>query len=112
VTLAGLLGWQGVQQYVLGTSGTINVIDPRIDAIATTTLPLAWGWALAAATAVVYAATRVQEQVRRKRAGLPAKPLVVVGVRTVLVAALAFLVVAVLNGSLNGFWVLGKAIYL
>src|SRR5512146_299200 len=112
VTLAGLLGWQGVQQWVLGTTGTINVFDPHIGAIATTTLPAAWGWALAGGGSVVYAVTRIQEQLRRRRAGLPAKPLAVVSARTVLVAALALLVVAVLNGDLDGFWVLGKAVFL
>lgn len=112
VTLAGLLGWQGVQQWVLGTSGTINVLDPHISAIATSTLPPAWGWALAAVASVVYATTRIQEQLRRRRAGLPAKPLLAVGLRIALVTGLALLVVAVLNGNLNGFWVFGRAIYL
>jgi D-xylose transport system permease protein len=112
VTLAGLLGWQGVQQWVLGTSGTINVLDPNISAIATSTLPAAWGWALAAAASIVYAASRIWEQLRRRQAGLPAKPLVVVAARTVLVAGLALLVVAVLNGNLDGFWVFGRAIFI
>lgn len=112
VTLAGLLGWQGVQQWVLGSTGTINVFEPHISAVATTTLPADWGWALAIAASAVYAVTRIQEQVRRRRAGLPAKPLVVVGVRTALVAALALLVVAILNGDLNGFWVLGSSVFL
>ncbi len=112
VTLAGLLGWQGVQQWVLGSSGTINVTDPHVSAVATTTLPAAWGWALAVGTSVIYGVTRIQEQLRRRRAGLPTKPLVVVGARTALVTALALLVVAVLNGDLNGFWVLGRAIFI
>jgi len=112
VTLAGLLGWQGVQQWVLGTTGTINVNEPHIGAIATTTLPAAWGWALAAGGSAAYAAVRIQDQVRRRRAGLPAKPLVVVALRTALVAAISLLVVAVLNGDLNGVWVFGRAIYI
>jgi D-xylose transport system permease protein len=112
VTLAGLLGWQGVQQWVLGTTGTINVNEPHIEAIATTTLPAAWGWILAAGGSAIYAVTRIQEQVRRRRAGLPAKPLVVVAVRTGFVAAVSLLVVAILNGDLNDFWVFGKAVYL
>lgn len=111
VTLAGLLGWQGVQQYVLGTTGTINVFEPHIAAIATTTLPSVWGWALAIVGASLYAAAQVQEQVRRRRAGLPAQPLVVVGVRTGLIAAVALLAVAILDGDLNDVWVFGKAIY-
>ncbi|MGZ4393200.1 MAG: sugar ABC transporter permease, partial [Gaiellaceae bacterium] len=112
VTLAGLLGWQGVQQWVLGTTGTINVSEPHIAAIATTTLPAAWGWILAIGGSGAYAVTRVQEQVRRRRVGLPAKPLVIVALRTGFVAAVSLLVVAILNGNLNDFWVFGKAIYL
>ncbi len=112
VTLAGLLGWQGVQQWVLGTTGTINVNEPHIAAIATTTLPAAWGWALAIGGSAAYAVTRIQEQVRRKRAGLPAKPLAVVALRTALVAALSLLIVAILNGDLNSVWVFGKSVYL
>jgi D-xylose transport system permease protein len=111
VTLAGLLGWQGVQQYVLGTTGTINVLDPNIEAIATSTLPAVWGWVLAIGVASVYALTRAQEQVRRRRVGLPAQPLVVVGVRAALVAAVALLAVAILNGSLSDVWVFGKSVY-
>jgi D-xylose transport system permease protein len=112
VTLAGLLGWQGVQQWVLGTTGTINVNEPHIAAIATTTLPAAWGWILAIGGSAAYAMTRIQEQVRRRRAGLPAKPLVVVALRTGFVAAISLLVVAILNGNLNRFWVFGRSIYL
>ena len=111
VTLAGLLGWQGVQQYVLGTTGTINVFDPHIGAIATTTLPSVWGWILAVVAASAYALTRLQEQVRRRRAELPAQPLVVVGARTALVAVVALLAVAILNGSLNHIWVFCKSVF-
>lgn len=112
VTLAGLLGWQGVQQWVLGTTGTINVNEPHIAAIATTTLPAAWGWALAIAGSAVYAFVRFREQVRRRRAGLAAKPFVAVVARTALVAGVSLLVVAILNGDLNGVWVFGKAVYI
>ncbi len=111
VTLAGLLGWQGVQQFVLGTTGTINVFDENIGAIATTTLPKAWGWALAIVATAAYALTRILEQARRRRAGLSAKPLIIVGLRTAIVGAVALLAVAVLNGNLNGFWVFGKSVY-
>jgi D-xylose transport system permease protein len=111
VTLAGLLGWQGVQQYVLGTTGTINVLDPRIAEIATSSLPTVWGWILAIAASAIYALTQITEQVRRRRAGLQSQPLVVVVVRAALVTAVALLAVAVLNGNLNAFWVFGKSVY-
>ena len=107
VTLAGLLGWQGVQQRVLGTEGTINVFDENISAITTSYLPHVWGWILAIAASALYAVTRWTEAARRRRAGLPAEPILVVVVRTVLLAALALLVVALLNGEFSGVWKFG-----
>ena len=112
VTLAGLLSWQGVQQWVLGQNGTINVLDKRIDAIANTPLPKWLGWLLAAGFLVVYAATRIEHQVRRRREGLPAKPIVVVTIQTVFVGAVALMAVAILNGNMSHVWVFGKAVYL
>jgi D-xylose transport system permease protein len=107
VTLAGLLGWQGVQQRVLGTTGTINVFESHIADITTSFLPHVWGWILAIGASGLYAATHVQEQVRRRRAGLPAMPILVVLFRTFVIAAIALLAVAILNGSLKNVWVFG-----
>src|SRR5262245_10316461 len=45
VTLAGLLAWQGLQQHVLGSEGTINVFESHINAVAFSYLPHFWGWA-------------------------------------------------------------------
>jgi D-xylose transport system permease protein len=97
VTLAGLLGWLGVQLHVLGDAGTLNVFEPNISAIATTFLPDVWGWALAIIAAIGYAATRLTEQARRRRAGLPAKPVAIVIVYTIFLAAILLGSVAVLN---------------
>ncbi|WP_157575030.1 sugar ABC transporter permease [Jiangella muralis] len=49
VTLAGLLTWQGALLLVLGDTGTVNIDDPQLVAIAGTFLAPAAGWALAAA---------------------------------------------------------------
>jgi D-xylose transport system permease protein len=111
VTLAGLLGWQGVEQWALGQSGTINIFDNRIDAIATTALPIYLGWVVAVVAIGVYAVYRIEHQVRRRRAGLPAKPIAVVGIQTVFLAVMTLLLVAILNGELNNFWVFGRAVY-
>jgi D-xylose transport system permease protein len=111
VTLSGLLGWQGLQQYVLGSTGTINVFDPEIGAIASSTLPPAWGWALAIGGSAAYVLTHVQEQVRWRRAGMPTQPLAVVVVKSALVTAIALLSVAILNGDLNSVWVFGSSVY-
>jgi D-xylose transport system permease protein len=61
VTLAGLLTWQGALQLVLGDTGTVNVTDPQLVAIAGTFLPHELGWAFAAGiTALALAGTIVR----------------------------------------------------
>jgi D-xylose transport system permease protein len=107
VTLAGLLGWQGVQQHVLGSTGTINVFESHISAISTSYLPHVWGWILAIAAAGLYAITRFLEAGLRRRAGLPAAPIAVVVVRTAVVAAIALVATAILNGQFKNRWVFG-----
>lgn len=107
VTLAGLLMWQGVQQRVLGTEGTINVFEENIGKITTSFVPHVWAWVLAVASVGLYVVTRGLEQIRRRRAGLPSQPIAVVVLRAVVLAAIAFLTVAVLNGNLKNRWEFG-----
>lgn len=97
VTLAGLLGWQGLQLHVLGSTGTVNVFEPHISAIATTFLPDSLGWALALGCAGAYAATHVTRERRRRAAGLPSTQIAAVALRSLLTAALLLGTVAVLN---------------
>lgn len=108
VTLAGLLGWQGVQQWVLGSSGTINVFESHISAIANSFLPHYWGWILAIAASGLYALSRLAEAARRRRAGLPAAPVVVVVARTAVVGVAALLFTAILNGEFKNIWIFGE----
>jgi D-xylose transport system permease protein len=107
VTLAGLLMWQGVQQRVLGTEGTINVFEENIGKITTSFVPHVWAWVLAIGSVALYVVTRAMEQVRRRRAGLSAQPIAVVVLRAFVLAVIAFLTVAVLNGNLKNRWVFG-----
>src|SRR5712691_4398103 len=107
VTLAGLLGWQGVQQHVLGSTGTINVFESHISAIANSTLPHVWGWILAIAAGGAYALSRLAEAAQRRRARLPAAPVVVVVFGAAVVAAMALLAVAILNGAFKNHWIFG-----
>jgi D-xylose transport system permease protein len=107
VTLAGLLAWQGLQEHVLGATGTINVFESHIDAVAFSYLPHLWGWMLAVVAVGLYAVTRLLEAARRRRAGLPAKPVIVVVIRVAVVAACALVATAILNGSFKNHWVFG-----
>jgi D-xylose transport system permease protein len=97
VTLAGFLGWQGVQLRVLGTTGTVNVFDQRILDIANSYLPTYWGWMLAVAACGLYAFTQVGRYTHRRRTGLPAEPRAVVALRIVVITGVALGSVQVLN---------------
>ncbi|CAM4076366.1 ABC transporter permease subunit [Nocardiopsis rhodophaea] len=101
VTLAGLLGWQGAQIYLLGADGTINISDGGAIAYLTQTYFVpAVGWGIAAVVVVVYAATTVYGERRRVRAGLPPRTPLEIAFRAlllVLLAVLLFGAVAVLN---------------
>ncbi|TQN31921.1 D-xylose transport system permease protein [Haloactinospora alba] len=98
VTLAGLIGWQGAQLYLLGDEGTINIsYDGLIAGLTQTYFPPAVGWAIACAAIVWYFTATYAGERRRASAGLAAKPTVEVVVRTVLLAVPALAAVAVLN---------------
>ena len=97
VTLAGFLFWQGAQLRVLGSTGTVNVFEPNIGAIAQSYLPDYWGWIIGVGAAGVYALRNWITHARRLRAELPTEPVALLVVRTVTVTAVAVGSVAVLN---------------
>ncbi len=98
VTLAGLLGFQGAQLYVLGDTGTLNLQDPGITGLAGTFFSPIIGWAVAAVIAVVYAAYAFSSRKRATDAGL-SRPLAPVVARVVAVAVALVATVAVLNAD-------------
>jgi D-xylose transport system permease protein len=72
VTLAGLIGWQGLHLYLLGPQGTINISDHGIIAVLTHAyLPAVAGWSLGAVMVGSYLAAVVGAVRRRRAAGLP-----------------------------------------
>jgi D-xylose transport system permease protein len=94
VTLAGLLIWSGVvliltTQY--STAGTIRVQDTTVVEIANGFLSDFWGWMLAAAVVLAYAAAQARTALTRRASGLAAKPTVVIVLQ---VAALAIIMFA------------------
>ena len=69
VTLAGLLGYQGLMQKILPT-GNLNVGDPFVRSIARLLIPDMWGLFLALVVFVLFALTTMRKQVQRKEKGL------------------------------------------
>jgi D-xylose transport system permease protein len=97
VTLAGLIGWQGVQLAVLGETGTINLPDNLITDLTGTFFDPGVGWAIAVAVIVAYAASVLTTRARRVRAGLEAGALAVTVGKIAVVAAAIIAAVAILN---------------
>jgi D-xylose transport system permease protein len=97
VTLAGLLGWQGVLLWVLGDTGTINLNAPFIVDLAGTFFADAVGWILAVALILAYAAIALSGRMGRVRAGLQAPPAGAIVFRIGLVAIPVLATVWIVN---------------
>jgi D-xylose transport system permease protein len=99
VTLAGLLAWQGALLQVLGSTGSINITDPKITGLANTFYSDAVGWTVAALVIALYAGLALAGHRQRVAAGLAGKGLGALGPRVAAVAILAVVTVAVLNSD-------------
>jgi D-xylose transport system permease protein len=98
VTLAGNLGWLGLQLYLLFPQGTINIpYDGFVAKLTHTNLPDAVGWLIAALVVGAYAAAVLVDGLRRQRAGLPARSMTASILRIVGLAVVIGAAVAVLN---------------
>lgn len=98
VTLGGLLGWQGLQIWVLKPQGTINFpYDGLVAKITHTNLTRPTGWLVAAAVVAIYLLMELRERRRRDAVGLPARPMASLAARSVILAACVFGAVAILN---------------
>ncbi|MGZ0146886.1 sugar ABC transporter permease [Kribbella sp. WER1] len=101
ITLAGLLGFLGLQLLVLGKDGTINLpYDSALVGFATRSfLSPAVAYALVAVVVAVYTLTRLQGRKARLAAGLSAAPTSFVAVQAVGLAIVLLVPVAILNGD-------------
>ncbi|WP_316529649.1 sugar ABC transporter permease [Kitasatospora brasiliensis] len=76
VTLAGMLAWSGLQEYVLGGGGTVNNRHDGVIASLDSTFlgdgDIAYAWALAVLAPALYLAARLHTARRRRAAGLTA----------------------------------------
>ncbi|GAB3461569.1 ABC transporter permease [Streptomonospora sediminis] len=98
VTLAGLLGWQGLQLQLLGSDGTINISDDGLIASLTHTFFVpAFGWGIAAVAVAVFVVFTLIGERRRAAAGLMAKPPMEIAVRSLALAVPVFGAVFILN---------------
>jgi D-xylose transport system permease protein len=100
VTLAGFLIWSGVvliltTQY--STAGTIRIQDDTVIGIANDFLSEVWGWILAVAVVVAYAALQLRTALTRRAGGLAGKPTALIVLQTLGLAVVTFSAVWYLN---------------
>jgi D-xylose transport system permease protein len=99
VTLAGLLGWNGVVLLIIGDKGTIVIQDKFVNDIANGYVAHWLAWAVAIGAVATYVSQQVATVYRRRQAGLPNTPWLLIGLRVGLLAAIAAAVVAVANSD-------------
>ncbi len=97
VTLAGLLGFQGLMLKILGIHGALNMRDPAIRGLTTVTLPNWLGWALALALIAFVALVLFRLNHHRRQRGLERMEAAPLLARIALFAALVLAAVATLN---------------
>jgi D-xylose transport system permease protein len=97
VTLSGLLAWEGLLILILGTTGTINLFDPKIDAVAGSFVSPLGGWILAVVALLLYVVGMLRTRQRRDKAGLEAQPITGVLFRAGIAAVLVLATVYILN---------------
>jgi D-xylose transport system permease protein len=99
VTLAGLLAWNGVMLYLLGTETSINFSESGLVATLTSryfdAAVVAYG--LASLATAAYLLVSWHDRRRRGAAGMPYRPVSRIWVRTALLAVVAFTAVHVLR---------------
>jgi D-xylose transport system permease protein len=101
VTLAGFLGWSGLQIKLMGQEGTINTPgNSFVDKLTNYYFSdVAAAYALATVAVVAYLGSMLLDSRRRKDAGLPFRPLSEVLLRAGILAVLAYVVAYELNQS-------------
>jgi|BarGraNGADG00212_2_1021979.scaffolds.fasta_scaffold09016_3 D-xylose transport system permease protein len=97
VTLAGLIGWQGLLLYLLGDQGTINLRDDFVLGIAGTFFPLPVALVIGALFVAYLGWTAISSRRRRLEVGLPAETMLLIGLRVGMVAVFTLVALLVLN---------------
>jgi D-xylose transport system permease protein len=97
VTLAGLLGWNGVVLLLIGSKGTVIIQNNFVIGFANDFLPKATAWIVVIAGVALYAGVLLWQTRTRRAAGLPVEPMSLMALRVGGLAAIGVIVVAVAN---------------
>ncbi|HXD59651.1 MAG TPA: hypothetical protein VN606_17120 [Thermoleophilaceae bacterium] len=93
VTLAGLLGWNGVVLQIVGSKGTIVIQDSFINGLANNYMSNALAWIVGVGSVAAWFAVQALTVFRRRQAGLQNTPWAIIVARTGAVLAATIFVV-------------------
>jgi D-xylose transport system permease protein len=105
VTLAGLLGFQGVLLWLVDTlggksnGGTISISNPVVAGLVGANMPVLAGWLVMAAVVAAFGALLVYGDRTRRRAGLAVPPFGLTVAKIAVVAVGGIILVAVCNAN-------------
>jgi D-xylose transport system permease protein len=105
VTLAGLLGWNGVVLLLIGSRGTVILQNSFVIGLANNFMSDALSWVLVVAVTAAYGAVLLARMRSRAKLGLPNEPFVLVGLRVGLLFVILAIVTAVANQDRGVPWV-------
>ena len=97
VTLAGLLGFQGVMIQLLGAGGTIPIPDETINNLTNGTLSPLAGWIVTGAAVLIYAVFTILKDRKRRASGLVAPPVGLTAIKILAAAAAGIVLVLICN---------------
>ena len=109
VTLAGLLGFQGLMIQLLGTGGTVPINDDVINAFANGTMSPLLGWVLTALVLAAYAWLTFRRDATRRASGLVAPPIgvTIAKIGAAVVAGVVLVLICNINRGIARFPVSG-----
>ena len=102
VTLAGLLGMEGLLLYLVnqnGTGGTIRITDPVLLDLANGNMSIAAGWIVMVASVAVFGTVTVLRDRHRRVSGLVAPPASISVLKVVVMAVAGVALVLVCNAN-------------
>ena len=97
VTLAGLLGWNGVVLLLIGDKGTVIIQNDVVVGFANDFLPAVTAWIVLVAGIALYAGILMSTDRARRKAGLPTEPVALYALRVAGLGAAGAIVVAFAN---------------
>jgi D-xylose transport system permease protein len=105
VTLAGLLGWNGVVLLLIGSRGTVILQNDFLIGLANNFLSDALSWVLVVAVTLLYFLTQAARVRSRQKLNLPTEPMLLIAIRVGFLFVVLAVVTAVCNQDRGVPWV-------